>query len=393
MASTAQIGERIAAARKRAQLTQAQLAGALGLARTTVVAMEKGERAASSEELLKLAAALSIELNDLLREHVVLAQVSPRFRAGGAEVDAVIARLLALAEQYAELEQVARVVRTPAPLESLASFRALSFESVAAARNAGQDAAGFLRRMLGLGDGPAASLQPRLELEAGLRIFTLQMPVTISAVLIWSDQVGACVGLNRDESPERQRWSLLHELGHFLLDREAGDVLRDTVRKQDAGEAFCEALAGEFLLPAAGLRRAFLEHLRERGRQHFPIADLSALARLYEVSIGRMALRLEELQLLPSGTYDGLRKKTFKANEPVAQYGLKAGPAGLDLPQRYRRLAFELFAEGSLSEAELAKFLHTDRMQSRRGYLEWLAQLDEGGALDVDPGASLAKVR
>jgi hypothetical protein len=213
--------------------------------------MEKGERAASSEELLELAAALSIELNDLPREHVVLAQISPRFRAGDAEVDAVIARLLALAEQYAELEQVARVARAPAPLE----------------------------------------------------------------------------------------------------------------------------------------------HLRERGKQHFPIADLSALARLYDVSIGRMALRLEELQLLPPGTYDGLRKKTFKVNEPIAPYGAKAGLPGLELPQRYRRLAFEMFAEGSISEAELAKFLHTDRMQSRRGYLEWLAQLNEGGALEVDPAASLAKVR
>jgi hypothetical protein len=72
---------------------------------------------------------------------------------------------------------------------------------------------------------------------------------------------------------------------------------------------------------------------------------------------------------------------------------VKASLPGLDLPQRYRRLAFEMFAEGSVSEAELAKFLHTDRMQSRRGYLEWLAQLNEGGALEVDPGASLAKVR
>src|SRR6266852_4027901 len=97
--------------------------------------------------------------------------------------------------------------------------------STQSSRNAGQDAAAFLRRLLGLGDGPAFSLQGRLELEAGLRVFMLKMPATVSAVLIWSDQVGACVALNRDHPHERRRWSLLHELGHFLRDREAGDVL------------------------------------------------------------------------------------------------------------------------------------------------------------------------
>ena len=55
MISSQQLGERLADARKRAKLTQAQLADKLGVARTTLVAIEKGERRPANAELVKLA--------------------------------------------------------------------------------------------------------------------------------------------------------------------------------------------------------------------------------------------------------------------------------------------------------------------------------------------------
>jgi DNA-binding XRE family transcriptional regulator len=42
--SSQQLGERLADARKRAKLNQADVADAIGVARTTLVAIEKGER-------------------------------------------------------------------------------------------------------------------------------------------------------------------------------------------------------------------------------------------------------------------------------------------------------------------------------------------------------------
>jgi len=49
-----QLGERLADARKRARLTQAEVAERLGVARTTLVAIEKGERRPSDAELVRL---------------------------------------------------------------------------------------------------------------------------------------------------------------------------------------------------------------------------------------------------------------------------------------------------------------------------------------------------
>ena len=80
MISSQPRGERLADARKRAKLNQVDVADTIGIARTTLVAIEKGERRPSNEELLQLAEALKTSVHDLLRETLVRTEISPRFR-------------------------------------------------------------------------------------------------------------------------------------------------------------------------------------------------------------------------------------------------------------------------------------------------------------------------
>jgi Zn-dependent peptidase ImmA (M78 family)/transcriptional regulator with XRE-family HTH domain len=393
MPSSVQIGERIAQARKRLGLIQDELAKRLGVARTTLVAMEKGERPPTNAELLKLAQALSIPLNELLREHTVVADASPRFRMGprqtrSSAVEEAVEQLKALGRQYVELEQLLSVPRTPAPLESVTTFRASRSPQGMDPRLAGQDAAAFLRRHLDLGDGPVPALEPLFELEAGLRIFHLPLPPEVAAIFLWSDVLGACVALNRIHPTERRRWSLVHELGHFLRDREVGDVMPARFEgRMDPSEQFCEALAAEFLMPTAGVRRRFSEHLRDKGA-HFSAADLLAIARFYGVSFQAMTLRLEDLQLLPAGTYKKLVQRNFRPVAAQKQLGLTAvrERRGLQLPSRYERLALEAFASEQLSEGELARYLHCDRVEARELYLMRQVAPAEGGELVLDLG-------
>jgi Zn-dependent peptidase ImmA (M78 family) len=139
-------------------------------------------------------------------------------------------------------------------------------------------------------------------------------------------------------------------------------------------------------MPATGLRRRFAEHLRDRGEKQFSAADLLALARFYEVSLQGMTLRLEDLELLPKGTYDRLRKRNFKPRQAADLLGLTGAHENSPdmFPQRYLRLAFEAFAQSLISEGELARFLHTDRIHARRKYLDWTTQVEEDGKMEVD---------
>jgi Zn-dependent peptidase ImmA (M78 family)/transcriptional regulator with XRE-family HTH domain len=397
--SSAQIGERIVQARKRKDWLQEDLAKAIGVGRTTVVAMEKGERPPSPAELVKIARALSIPVNELLREHTVVADASPRFRMGrrhgqNEAVEQAVEQLKELGRQYVELEQVLSLARKPAPLESISAYRLSPSAPGIDPRLTGQDAAAFLRRHLDLGDSPVLALEPLLEMEAGLRIFHLALPSEVAAIFLWSDVLGACVAVNRLQPRERQRWSLVHELGHFLRDREAGDLLPANLEgRLDPSEIFCEALAAEFLMPAAGVRRRFTEHLHDKGA-HFSPADLLAMARFYAVSFQAMTLRLQELQLLPAGTYKRLTQRGFRpsAVHPPPETPLTHDSTASWLPQRYVRLVLEAYDQELLSEGELARYLHCDRITARGVYQQRRVATTEGGDLELDLGADVLQL-
>jgi len=394
MPSARQIGERLAQARKRKRMTQAEVADRLGMARTTLIAIEKGERQAAGVELVKLASILGITLNDLQREHAVVADAAPRFRAGprrelSPETEAATLELLELGRLYVELERIHGISRTAAPLEGVTSYRVDRLRAGIRPDLIGGDAAAFLRQQLGYGDGPALAIEPRLELEAGLRIFKMPLPSELAGMLLWSDEIGACVAVNQGHPADRQRWSLMHEVGHFLRDRELGDLLPLHVdTPADPSEQFCDALAKEFLLPAHSVRRRYGEHLRDRAN-HFSTADLLAMADFFAVSFQAMTLRLEELALLPSGTYDKLQVRGFR---PSAARGSKPKPRlapERSFPSRYVRLALEAYERSDVSESELARFFRCDRITARDIYLRLRTRQDETGPIELDLGEEL----
>lgn len=396
MISSQQLGERLADARKRAKLTQAQLGERLGVARTTVVAMEKGERRPSNAELVKLAEILAVTVHDLLRDGLVRAEVSPRFRMSVTDDDAggvpeAVERLRVLGGRYAELERLHGLHRARAPLETLQTYRVEpGAQTGVDPKLEGEDAARTVRGMLGLGDEPALEIDERFEAEAGLRIFYLdRLPAKLAAFLIWSDEIGACVAINRAHPVERQRWSLTHELGHFLRDREAGDILENGDSFQQPTEIFPEAFTKEFLLPTAGVRKRFTE--RCRSGKFTPI-DLHALSRAFGISFQAMALRLEELRLLPKGSYEKiiqsrLRPQDFGSREHASRRSLLR----LGLPDRYVSLAVSAYDQEMLSEAEFAEVLATDVVTARAVFQEHeQISLGDGTELRVDfTGADL----
>jgi len=394
--SSQQLGERIADARKRARLTQAQLGEHLGVARTTVVAIEKGERRPSNVELMRLAEFVHVTVHDLLREGAVRAEISPRFRMGASDQNAApvqeaVERLRVLGGRYVELERLHGLHRPRAPLETLQTYRVeLGAPAGLDPKLEGEDAARTVRGMLGLGDEPAVEIDERFESEAGLRIFYLdRLPAKLAAFLIWSDELGACVAINRAHPIERQRWSLTHELGHFLRDREAGDVLEDRNSFQQPTEIFPEAFTKEFLLPTAGVRKRFTERCRS-GK--FTPVDLHALSKAFGVSFQATALRLEELRLLPRGSYDRIVQSRLRLQDLVPpEVGPKLSLLRLGLPERYVALAVSAYDQEMLSESELAEVLATDVPTARAVFQEHeRISLGDGTQLRVDlTGADL----
>src|SRR5260221_4487035 len=109
------LGERLRIARENAKLTQEGAADAINVARTTLVAIEQGQRRLRMGELQKLAKTYGSSVNALLRQEAVHVDLAPRFRKMLDAKDTAAAQaadLLAnLAKAEVELENLLGVKR------------------------------------------------------------------------------------------------------------------------------------------------------------------------------------------------------------------------------------------------------------------------------------------
>jgi Zn-dependent peptidase ImmA (M78 family) len=114
----------------------------------------------------------------------------------------------------------------------------------------------------------------------------------------------ARIGVNALHHPNRQRFTIAHEIGHLVLhrpeitkeihvDREFPMLMRDAVSATGSDEMEIEAncFAAEILMPESFLAKS----LEGRPIDIDDDAAVSALAKVYKVSASAMRLRLGNL--------------------------------------------------------------------------------------------------
>lgn len=360
------LGARLRMARESRRYTQQQIAERLGMSRTTMVAIEKGERQLKPAELVRLAEVYGLDLSELLQRPTPVESFSVQLRGVLSPAAPFDSSLLPhietfehLCEDYLRLERLCQ-----APLHR--RYPALYDLKGVDPELAAEDVAVTERGRLGLGEGPLLNLRDVLEGDVGLRIFQIEMPSMVAGMFAYTDDLGGCVAVNRYQPIERRRQSLAHEYGHFLVTRFKSEILySERYQRRPAEERFAETFARSFLMPPEGLRRRYMEIQRERGGSP-TCGDLCRLAYGYNVSVEAMARRLEELRLLPAGTWDRLSHEGFKVREAQRLLGLepRLGDDGL-LPARYIALSIEAWQKGELTEGQLARLLRTDRLGAR----------------------------
>jgi transcriptional regulator with XRE-family HTH domain len=109
-----EVGERLRIARESAKITQAAAADAINVARTTIVAIEQGQRRIRLDELQRLAITYDTSVNAVLRREAVYVDLKPRFRKGpekNVEVERATDTLTRLVQAEIELESLLGVQR------------------------------------------------------------------------------------------------------------------------------------------------------------------------------------------------------------------------------------------------------------------------------------------
>jgi Zn-dependent peptidase ImmA (M78 family)/DNA-binding XRE family transcriptional regulator len=362
------LGERLRKARENAKLKQAEAAFKLGMARTTLVAIEQGQRRARFEEIRQLARIYSTSLNALLRDEAVHVDLAPKFRKHFGKEDKSVedaARLLAgLAQAEVELENLLGIKR----VRNYPPERIILPGDVRA--QAEQDAT-ELRQWLGLGLAPITDIVTLLELELGVRVYIRRFDGRISGLFAYDEAIGACMLLNANHPRERRTQTAGHETGHLVSTRREPEVLEANRRENSREERYATTFGMAFLTPARAVMQKFKEVTA--GSEKLTRRHVIILAHVFGVSREAMARRLEDLHLTKEGTWDWFETYGGITDDQARQVlgdlaGRDAHKADADRPTSLRLalLAEEAYRQGLLSEGQLARMLHLDRVELRK---------------------------
>jgi len=149
-----------------------------------------------------------------------------------------------------------------------------------------EKAAQKLRQVWELGKDPLFNVLELLE-DQGIKIIELEGDESIDGFSTWVNESIPVIGLNsnKKESLDRYRFTVLHELGHLLLD------IKSSSEKDH--EKLCNYFAGAMLLPQSAI-----EHEIGLKRNQISLNELRAIKKQYGISAQAVVYRLRELKVI-----------------------------------------------------------------------------------------------
>ena len=165
--------------------------------------------------------------------------------------------------------------------------------------------------------------------------------------------------INNSTAQTRQIFTILHELGHVLTatggvtKRDDSYIAKLTGQERQI-EAFCNRFAAEALLPLAEFKKAL-------GQNPASDQSISQIASAYRVSRHVVLLRLLGLKLVSQAFYAKKAaewKADYDAKKPETPGGSYYATQGSYLGEKYLKLAFGKYYDGSISIEQLADHLN-----------------------------------
>ncbi len=301
---------------------------------------ERDEMMPNSTTLIALARVLGVSENYLLGQNNLKLE-SLEFRKkkiATKKVEAQVeAKVLSHVERYLEIEEIINSPSLEWDRPREAPFPVYELKDA-------EFVAEKLRVHWHLGCDPIPNLAEFLE-EQGIKVLSLPLPTSVSGLACWvkrrnGKQVPVVV-INALDSGERQRFTLVHELGHMVLNVAAG--LDE--------EKVAHRVAGAFLMPATILWLEIGKH-----RSKLPIGELIRLKHVFGVSAQALAYRCKDLEIINNQVFQWLFTEFGRRGWRTPPYKEDAQIAP-EKPCRFERLCFRALAEDAISEAKAAELL------------------------------------
>lgn len=331
--------ERLRLARKRSSLSLRALSSAMdGIVSAQAIGKyERAEMMPSSTVAIALAKALEVPPNYLLSpSHVSLERVEFRKLASTKAKDraAVEGEVLDRVDRYLQVEEILGLDITEQDGPDGTPYRINAVEEA-------EDAAASVRTTWNLGGGPIPDITELLE-ERGIKVFKWRLPGSVDGLSCRVHRLGGddvpVVVCSTERSPERQRFTIAHELGHLVLD------VPPTVPAEKA----CQRFAGAFLAPGDELAR-------EVGcrRLNFGFDELIEIKHIFGISAAALVMRMRDLGIITEATVRAIFSGIGRGWRTMEPRPLER----TESPTRFRRLCLRALAENEISESKAAELL------------------------------------
>lgn len=346
-----QFAQRIVNARKMAGFSMDELASLSGLSKNSISRYEKGVMQPDSSNLIKLAKALNVKVDYFFRKSgVELQEVAFRKKAklGSKSIDSIKYRVIDRVERYLELEDILAINNQFVnPLEG---FQITDEQAI-------ENATQLIRTKWRIGQNSISSVVEMLE-DNQIKVVEVDEPLEFDGLSSMIDNKIPVIVVNKNFPVERKRFTLLHELGHLLMN--LPDDYSDKER-----EKLCHRFAGSFLIP----QNKFIAELgNKRGR--FLTEELIAIQKEWGMSIAAIMQRAKDLAII---NQDRLKQFYITCNMyPGLKDSVEASRYGmLEESFRFNQLLYKGIAQElvSLSKASALSNHSLNELKTTLSYI------------------------
>ena len=359
------LGLRLRAARENCELTQQDVADALGLPRPAISQIESGNRSVSTLELAQFA--------ELYRRNVVDFFDDAPVETGDPVVE--LYRIAPGLEQNTTIRQqvdlcydICREGRTLERLLEQDQHDGLPHYPLPAMRNTGdavrqgERIAAQERQRLGLGHAAISDMADLLN-DQGIWASGIDLPSDMSGLFLHHSAIGLCILVNFAHVKARKRFSYAHEFCHALVDRDERAVtVSSHSNASELVEKRANAFAAAFLIPPSGVHSVLTQldkgqssrrdqfifdvatdepidtQLRPpAGSQKITFKDVTLLAHHFGVSYRAAAYRLNSLGIISRDRCNALLNEEVNGQEMLKHLKIFDDLEAVDQPERRDR--------------------------------------------------------
>lgn len=357
------LGERIARARERTGLSQGALAELLGLTQSAISRIETGERSIDSIELAKVAKILGVSVLDLLEQNPLMEELLVAARAEAAE-SAAIDRAL---NRIVDLVHLGQLI---GGTKAAPSCQSGDWELPASGGPVAQGAwlAEKIRREWSLEDDPLPNnFESLVEDLSGISIALEPLDEQVAGLYACLDDHAFAL-VDSSVPFGRQRFTVAHELCHYLLKDDDRLIIDERLTGRSTAERRANAFAAHFLMPSESIHR----YLRNREATEAVVVEL---VYTFGVSLQALLWHLFNLELLSKKRKERIEAVGLKSLSVRYGYGdvwqrLDAERGVHRPPRQLRERATSAFDRGEIGIRPLADLLGRRNTDALRRELE-----------------------